>query len=105
MDRLYNLRDALCESLKSYAGRDISASTLTMVDTLAHAIKNIDKIILMSEREASYLRGTDDDEYRSTRHSKKHGATNNDLKAMVMDIPDQATRSIVEAILEKVDQR
>ena len=88
MDKLYELRHKLCNELKSYAGKELSASTLTMVDTLAHAIKNIDKVIVMSEKEASYLRGTDDE-----------------LSEMVRGIPDETTKSVLEAILAKVDQR
>lgn len=103
MDKLYELRDTLCEALKSYAGREVSASTITMADTLAHAIKNIDKIILMSEKEASYLRGTDDD-YWAERRVKRHTSKANDLNEMVKNIPDQTTRSIVEAIIEKIEK-
>lgn len=51
MHELYELKDKLCEELKNYAKKDVTASSLTMVDTLAHALKNIDKVIEKYEEE------------------------------------------------------
>lgn len=51
MQELYELRDKLCKELKEYSRKDITASSLTMVDTLAHALKNIDKVIEKCEEE------------------------------------------------------
>ena len=45
MKELYNLREKLCDELKEYGKKDISAGSLDVVDKLAHAVKNIDKII------------------------------------------------------------
>lgn len=49
MDKLYELREKLCEELKQYSKKDISAGTLDIIDKLAHAVKNIDKIIENNE--------------------------------------------------------
>lgn len=52
MRELYKLKEKLCEELKAYGNKkDITASSLTMIDTLAHAIKNIDKVIDHYEEE------------------------------------------------------
>ena len=56
MDKLYELKEMLCRELEKYAGKEISASTLEYVDKLAHAIKNLDKIIEAKE-ENSYAMG------------------------------------------------
>lgn len=62
MDKLYQLKEMLCEELESYADRDLSATTMKSIDTLAHAIKNICKVIEAAEEEsyssASYRGGS-----------------------------------------------
>ena len=52
MHALYKLKDMLCEELESYAemGR-MNANTLAIVDTLAHALKNLDRVIMTKEEE------------------------------------------------------
>lgn len=52
MKELYELRDKLCREMKGM-GREqkLSATSLQTIDTLAHAIKNIDKVI---ENESQY---------------------------------------------------
>lgn len=49
MHELYELKEKLCDELKEYGGKDLSAGTLDVVDKLAHAVKNIDKIIEVYE--------------------------------------------------------
>lgn len=44
MHKLYELKDMLCEELEEYAGKEMSAGTLEVVDKLSHAIKNLNKI-------------------------------------------------------------
>jgi len=51
MRELYELKEKLCKELKDYSRKDITAGSLTMVDTLAHALKNIDKVIDHYEEE------------------------------------------------------
>lgn len=53
MKKLYELREKLCEQLETYAGMDITANTLDVVDKLTHALKNLDKIIEADEYEYS----------------------------------------------------
>lgn len=50
MDRLYDLREMLCDELKEYGAHDsLDMEALEMVDKLAHALKNIDRVIEDSE--------------------------------------------------------
>lgn len=51
MQKLYELKEKLCKELESYAEESVSASTLKEIDTLAHAVKNICKIIEAKEME------------------------------------------------------
>ena len=45
MNELYELREKLCDELKEYAHKEMSAGSLDVIDKLAHSIKNIDKVI------------------------------------------------------------
>ena len=52
MQDLSKLRDMLCRELEEYARKNkVIAGDIEAVDTLAHAIKNLDKIIEKDERE------------------------------------------------------
>lgn len=57
MKGLYKLRDMLCEELEKFGENgELSAGALETVDKLAHAIKNIDKVL---EGEEGYSMGGD----------------------------------------------
>lgn len=61
MHAIYELKDKLCKELEGYGERgELSASILDTVDKLAHAIKNLDKIIEIyeMEEEGSYNDGS-----------------------------------------------
>ena len=45
MHELYELKEKLCDELKDYGTKEVTASNLEVIDKLAHATKNIDKII------------------------------------------------------------
>lgn len=54
-DALYDLKEMLCKQLEDYGKKgELSAAVLERVDMLAHAVKNLDKIIeSMEESEYS----------------------------------------------------
>lgn len=56
MNELYELKDKLCRELKKYNNEEVTTSNLPVIDSLSHAIKNMDKIIEKYEEEdgASY---------------------------------------------------
>lgn len=45
MRKLYDLRKKLCDQLEDYSDKELNSTTLEIVDMLAHAIKNVDKVI------------------------------------------------------------
>lgn len=46
MHKVYKLRDTLCNELEEFGTKEkIDAQSLDMIDKLAHAIKNIDKVL------------------------------------------------------------
>ena len=64
MDKLYDLKEMLCKELEGYGQKELTAGSLDVVDKLAHAVKNINKIIEAYEEEEysnadgrSYARG------------------------------------------------
>lgn len=58
MHKLYDLKDMLCEELEQFGSRDkLSSSSLETIDKLAHAAKNVGKIIEMCEEEEYSMDG------------------------------------------------
>lgn len=49
MHELYEIRDKLTDELKDIGKNGITSGSLEKIDTLAHSIKNIDKIIECDE--------------------------------------------------------
>lgn len=72
MRELYELKEMLMDELKELSGKPINGSSLQMVDTLAHAIKNICKIIESYEDGGSYDGGSE----RSGRCSRRDSYDN-----------------------------
>ena len=54
MHRLYELKDMICDELKNQAEKGLTRENLDLVDKLAHAGKNVDKLIRSCEDAASY---------------------------------------------------
>lgn len=58
MHELYELKEMLCKELEEYGRKgDLSAGSLEIVDKLAHALKNVDKIIESKEEESGEYSG------------------------------------------------
>ncbi len=52
MHELYELKEMLCKELEDYGRKgDLTAGSLEVIDKLAHALKNIDKVIEAKEME------------------------------------------------------
>lgn len=52
MHAIYDLKEQLCKELEEYGQKgELTAGTLDVVDKLAHAVKNIDRIIEKYEEE------------------------------------------------------
>lgn len=129
MRELYDIKENLLKEMKSYAKKDISASSLTMIDTLAHAIKNIDKVIEKCEEEeggeysnGGSMRGSygdgysrrymNDGSYRRRRDSmgrySRDGYSGHDedvtmeLQDLMRNAPDERTRQKIQTILDRM---
>lgn len=121
MQELYELRDKLCKELKEYSKKDkLDSSSLQIVDTLAHSLKNVCKIIESYEMEdqgysnamprmprvsyayddMSYARGRGANARRDSmgRYSSRDGggySSHGDFKMEMQDLMNQAPNDYV----------
>ena len=118
MHELYELRDKLCHELKKYSTEDVTANSLEVIDSLSHAIKNIDKIIdRYAENESGYYgynrggrgyvygrgrgrnaRRDSMGRYASDGYSK-HGDMIETLREMMMESPNDEIKREYEKII------
>lgn len=63
MKEMHELRDKLCNELKEYGKKEMSAGSLDVIDKLAHTVKNIDKIIDRDEGKGYSNHGYDGRRY------------------------------------------
>lgn len=131
MNELYELRDKLCRELKKYNSEDVTTSSLEVVDKLAHAIKNIDKIIesykedegnsygynpydssygnYRGNRGNSYGRGRGRNAKRdsmgrySTEGYSRHGDMVEQLREMMMEAPTDDIRREYEKMISRIE--
>ena len=91
MHALYNLRDMLCKELKSYGSRgDLTSGSLATIDTLAHALKNVDKIIEARE-------GVEQGSVETYREFFRQ------LRGLSDVAPDDRTRASIERIIREME--
>ena len=78
MHELYELKEKLMKELNEYGQQEMSAGSLEVIDRLAHAIKNICKIIEAAEEEEYSSRGgySRDGYSRENRYSREGGRGN-----------------------------
>lgn len=126
MHAIYDLKEMLCKQLEDYGKKgEMNAAVLERVDMLAHAVKNLDKIIEVYEAsedgeysgnrnrmyDVSYrrdggqsYRGRKRDSmgrYASDGYSRDMVAQ---LKDMVEDAPDERTRQEMQRLISHMEQ-
>ena len=125
MHDLYNLKEMLCKELSDY-GKDggLTLSSLATIDTLAHAAKNVDKLIESydkdeySRRDGSYRDGgysnwgyyyDDGNSYRRGRDrmgrfiSRDGSEMARKLREMMHDAPDENARREIQRLADKME--
>lgn len=117
MHELYELKEKLCEELKEYGNKDLSAGSLDVVDKLAHTIKNLDKIIEESdekgysgrrysrENRMSYARGDGrrDSRGRYARDYSYDESMIEELRELMEDAPDEKTKMEFKKFIRKME--
>ena len=126
MDNIYKLRETLCKELDEYGNRSqIDKNSLDIVDTLAHALKNIDKVIESKGEYSGYSRGTIEDGMghyhwpNYTRYSERRSmdsgrgnsyrySRDNDmveqLREMMDEVQDDGTRNDLRKLISKMER-
>ena len=121
----YNLKEMLVEELAEYGKKkDVSLSDLEVLDKLAHATKNIDKVIECYQEQAYSNRSYDGGSYRMSRndyndygnYSGRRGRARNgrfvsrdgsemahQLREMMNDAPDDRMKSEIERLASKIE--
>lgn len=130
MQELYDIKDDYIKELKKYKGKEITVQTLEIVDTLAHTIKNLCKVIEECEKE-SYGRHMSMN-YGANNYNANYGnnygympemygahgrgpgaardsigryAAGNDmmseLNSLAMSMPDEQSRQAIQSIMNK----
>ena len=119
MDELYALKEKLCEELKDYGKKELTAGSLTTIDSLAHTIKNLDKILdaygrnysgrympwayddgTRSYNDRSYTRRDSRGRYSSEGYSR-HGLADK-LRDLMDEAPDEQTRMEIKRLVDKM---
>lgn len=125
MHELYELKDKLCKELKKYSKDDVTTNNLSVIDTLSHAIKNLDKIIEKYEEEESgsygynsyrngrgnsYARGRGRNarrdnmgRYASDSGYSRHGDMVEQLREMMLDAPTEEIRKEYEKMISRIE--
>ena len=113
MKELYELKERLCDELKGYGKKDLSAGSLDVVDKLAHTVKNLDKIIeAYDDGKSGYY-----DDTRAYRNYSRHDGSYarrdsmgrysrtglaDKLRELMDEAPDDRTRMEIQKLVEKM---
>ena len=130
MHELYELKDMLCKELKEYGEKgELTAGSLETIDKLAHAMKNLDRVIEAYEDDGeysgrsypdgmggSYARGRYSREGRSYargrmnarrdsmgRYSRDDGMIE-ELRDLMKDAPNEAIKRDIQRLVDKMEQ-
>ena len=125
MKELHELKDMLCDELKEYGKKDLTAGSLDVIDKLSHALKSIETIIAMEEADGEYsemyrmpryYRDSYERNGRSYRkrdsmgrYSREDGYSGamedmaDQLRSLMKDAPDESLKKDIRRVLEKVE--
>ena len=107
MKELHELKERLIDELKDYGRKDITPGNLEVIDKLAHATKNLCKIIddegysgyypyAYTDGNGSYARRRDS----MGRYSRSD--LTDKLRDLMSDAPDERTRMEIKRLIEKM---
>ena len=106
MKELYELKEHLVDELKDYGKREISSGSLDMIDKLAHAAKNVCKIIESDDDYSGYYPHYGRSYTRSYRRDSM-GRYSRDgladkLRELMDEAPDDKTRMEIQRLVDKM---
>ena len=95
MKELYDLRDNLCNELKKYAKKELSAGSLDVVEKLSHSIKCIDRILEKDDGYSNMGRKRDVYSYDDGMTAK--------LYEMMEETPDERKRQEFKRFIQRME--
>lgn len=103
MHDLYALKDMLCKELEEYGAKgELTADSLDVIDKLAHAAKNLDKIIKSCDENEDYSPRSNSKRRDNNRYSRSSDSTTDRLRDMADEAPDERTKAELQRILAKL---
>ena len=118
MHDLYNLKEMLCKELSDYGKEGgLTLFSLSTIDTLAHAAKNVSKLIESYDKDEYSRRGysnggyyyDDGNSYRRGRDrmgrftSRDGSEMARKLRAMMEEAPDENARREIQRLADKME--
>lgn len=135
MHKLYQLKEMLCDELEQFGDRDkLTSSSLETIDKLAHAAKNVAKVIECAEEEQYSMDGgmsrrsydggmsrrrgySNDGYYYDDGNSYRRGRAANGrfvsrdgsemarkLREMMAEAPDENSRQEIQRLADRMEQ-
>lgn len=115
MHKLHELKEMLCEELEEYGSKGkLDVGSLDVVDKLAHAIKNIDKIIEAKDEysyadrrgmryDNSYARRDSMGRYsRRDGYSRDENEFRMELKELIEDAPNERIKMKMKEVMSEM---
>ena len=103
MKELHELKERLVDELKDYGSKDLTGSTLDTIDTLAHAAKNVCKLIEDEGYSGSYPYYADGRSYkRDSMGRYSRTGLKDKLHDLMDEAPDDRTRTEIRRLIEKM---
>ena len=119
MHRLYELKERLIDELIEHADKELTRESLDTIDTLAHAAKNLCKVIESADKGASYrgfsyARGRGRSAMRDSMgrysregsyedgYSRAESELAEKLQHKISSAPDERTRRILQDIMDEM---
>ena len=104
MKELYDLKERLVDELKDYGKTELTSANLEKIDKLAHAAKNVCKIIDDSEgysgRYDDGMRGRSYKRDGMGRYSRN--SLSDKLRELMDDAPDEQTRMEIKRLIDRM---
>ena len=103
MKELHELKERLVDELAEYGKKDLTAGNLEVIDTLAHATKNVCKIIEDEGYSGTYGGYTDGRSYKRDgmgRYSRI--GLKDKLHDLMDEAPDDRTRMEIKRLYERM---
>lgn len=105
MKELYELKDRLVDELKGYGKRELTGSSLDMIDKLAHAAKNVCKIIQDSDEGSSgnyYDRAFRGSYRRDDMGRYSRNTLADKLRELMNEAPDEKSRQEIQRLVDRM---